>query len=151
MSGLIVAVLIVSVAAAGTAGGAATRYERYGPARHRGPAGAAAIVSLSLAVALALTVFGVVTLQADGAAWRLLGGACAGGLFGGLVAARGVDHYLVLHSGRAALTAVGADLRAVARGTAALLSRVPWQPVADAVSGGSDELRRRLPADRPRG
>ncbi|MEJ7702854.1 MAG: hypothetical protein WKF47_03975 [Geodermatophilaceae bacterium] len=129
------AVMIGLVAVMGTVGGAATRYERYGPAGQRGPAGALAVISLSLAVTIALTAFGVATLQTDGVAWRLLGAACAGGIFGGMVAARGVDHYLVLASRRQALAALAQDARSGMRAIQELLAPLPWQSVADALAG----------------
>lgn len=135
--------LIVVVAVMGTVGGAATRYERYGPADQRGPAGALAVVSLILAVTVALTVFGIATVQTEGVAWRLLGLACAGGIFGGLVAARGVDHFLVLRSHRQALAALVEDARRGGRSVAGLTRFVPWQALADACSGSrTDALRR---------
>ncbi len=139
-------VLILLVAVMGTVGGAATRYERYGPERHRGPSGALAVISLSLAVSVALTAFSVATVQTDGVAWRLLGVACAGGVFGGLVAARGVDHFLVLRSQRQALAAVAEDARSILRRLRESLGRLPWRQITDAMSG----VRSRLPRDRSR-
>ncbi len=139
-------VLICLVAVTGTVGGAATRYERYGPSHQRGPAGALAVVCLTLAVTVALTVFGVATVQTDGVAWRLLGLACAGGIFGGLVAARGVDHFLVLHSPRLALAALVGDARSILGRLRELLGRLPWRQIANATSG----VRHRLPHDRSR-
>ncbi len=141
-------VLILLVAVMGTVGGAATRYERYGPERHRGPSGALAVISLSLAVSVALTAFSVATVQTDGVVWRLLGVACAGGVFGGLVAARGVDHFLVLHSSRRALSALGEDTRAAVARAQQLLGQIPWRQLADATSGALSgavaDARRRL-------
>ncbi len=142
MSGWTLALLICLVVVLGTLGGAATRYERYGPARQRGPAGALAVISLTLAVTIAVVAFGVATLQTDGLAWRLLGLACAAGVFGGLVAARGVDHYLVLRSPRGAVRAVGADGRSMGRSMGAVLAMVPWAPVAAALSGTADARKR---------
>lgn len=161
MSGWDLAFLICLVAVTGTVGGAATRYERHGPARHQGPAGALAVVSLILAVTVALTVFGVATVQTDGVAWRLLGVACAGGVFGGLVAARGVDHYVVLRSRRQALAALAEDARSALRRleparrrAADVLRRVPWRSIAEAtavaLSGVLADARRRLQNDRSR-
>lgn len=136
------ALLIVLVAVLGILGGAATRYERYGPSHQRGPAGALAVVSLTLAVTVALVTFAVAAVQADGMAWRLLGVACAAGVFGGLVAARGVDHYLVLHSIRGTLTALRADVRRAGDGVRAVARLLPWGPVAAAVSGTAQPRRR---------
>lgn len=154
MSAWSLTLLIVLVAIAGTAGGASTRYERYGPVNHRGPAGALAVVSLSLAVTVALTVFGIATVQTDGVAWRLLGVACAGGVFGGLVAARGVDHYLVLRSHRQALAALAQDARSALRRAQEICRQVPWRQLAAETSGALSEAmadaRRRLQHDRPR-
>lgn len=136
------ALLIAAVAVLGVLGGAATRYERYGPAHQRGPAGALAVASLTLAVPVALVAFAVATVQGDGLAWRLLGVACAAGVFGGLVAARGVDHYLVLHSRRGALHALRGDVRRAGGGVRAVAALVPWAPVAAALSGTADARRR---------
>lgn len=141
--------LICLITVMGTVGGAATRYERYGPRHHRGPAGALAVVSLSLAATVALTVFGVATVQTDGLVWRLLGVACAGGVFGGLVAARGVDHYLVLRSRQSALAALVEDARRTGRAFQEFLAPVPWQSVADAMAGARTDAAqsdRREPA-----
>ncbi|MBA2552421.1 MAG: hypothetical protein H0V10_01730 [Geodermatophilaceae bacterium] len=138
--------MICLVAVTGTVGGAATRYERYGPTHQRGPAGALAVICLTLAVTVALTVFGVATVQTDGIAWRLLGVACAGGVFGGLVAARGVDHFLVLRSQRQALAAVAEDARSILRRLRESLGRLPWRQITDAMSG----VRSGLPRDRSR-
>lgn len=143
------ALLICLVAVLGTLGGAATRYERYGPARQRGPAGALAVISLSLAVTVALTAFGVATMQADGVAWRLLGVACAGGVFGGLVAARGVDHYLVVRSRRQALAALAEDARSAVRLVQQVLAVIPWRTIAEATSGAMSGARPHLQQDRP--
>ncbi len=151
MSGWNLALLICLVALTGTVGGGATRYERYGPVRQRGPAGALAVVSLTLAVTVALTAFAVATIQTDGIAWRLVGLACAGGVFGGLVAARGVDHYLVLRSRRQALTAVVEDAQSALRRSRELARQVPWRQVAAAMSGVLADARRRLQHDRSRG
>lgn len=132
--------LIAAVAVLGVLGGAATRYERYGPARHRGPAGAAAVISLFLAMTVALVAFAVATLQGDGTAWRLLGAACALGVLGGLVAARGVDHYLVLNSVGAAGRAVGTDVQRAGLSVRRLLALLPWDRLTSALSG--DAYRR---------
>lgn len=142
MSVWTLALLIAAVAVLGVLGGAATRYERYGPAHQRGPAGALAVVSLTLAMTVALVAFAVATLQADGLAWRLLGVACAAGVFGGLVAARGVDHYLVLRSTRGALHALRGDARRGGDGLRTLAGLVPWAPVAAALSGTAQPRRR---------
>lgn len=133
---------ICLVAVAGTVGGAATRYERHGPPQQRGPAGALAVISLTLALTVALTVFVVATVQTDGVAWRLLGVACAGGLFGGLVAARGVDHYLILHSCAGAMSALLDDAVRGARTVQEVLRPLPWQSIADALSGIRKEAER---------
>ncbi|MGI8531772.1 MAG: hypothetical protein ACR2KN_02095 [Geodermatophilaceae bacterium] len=146
MSAWSLAVMIMLVAAMGTVGGGATRYERHGPAQQRGPAGAIAVISLTLAVVVALTTFAVATLQADGLAWRLVGVSAAAGLFGGLVAARGVDHYLVLRSSRHAVHAVAGDFRTGGRIVSVLLRRVPWHSVAAAVGGRAAPLDRQGPA-----
>lgn len=143
MSAWTLTLLIVLVALAGTVGGAATRYERHGPARHRGPAGFLAVISLTLGGTVALVTVGVAVLQTDGLAWRLLGLACVGGLLGGLIAARGVDHYVLLRSVPAAVRAVGDDGRRGGRGIASTLGRAPWHGVAAAVSGNATPLTHR--------
>lgn len=143
MSPWALTLMISLVAMCGTIGGAATRYERYGPTDQRGPAGALAVISLTLAVTVALTAFGVATVQTDGLAWRLLGVACAGGIFGGLVAARGVDHYLIVHSRQRALAALVEDGRSVARRLGGLLAMLPWRRIADATSGTRHVSRER--------
>lgn len=142
MSVWVLVMLIGLVAVLGVLGGAATRYERYGPPQQRGPAGALAVASLTLAVPVALIAFALATVRGDGLAWRLLGVACAAGVFGGLVAARGVDHYLVLGSTRGALAAVGGDARRLGRGVRTLVGRVPWGRVATALSGTATPHRR---------
>ncbi|CAN5728682.1 hypothetical protein BH18ACT7_BH18ACT7_06060 [soil metagenome] len=142
MSVWTLALLIAAVAVFGVLGGAATRYERYGPEHQRGPAGALAVVSLTFAITVALVTFAVATLQAEGLAWRLLGVACAAGVFGGLVAARGVDHYLVLRSTRGAVRALRGDVRRGGHGVRAVAALVPWAPVAAALSGTAQPRRR---------
>lgn len=143
MSAWTLTMLIVLVALAGTVGGAATRYERHGPARHRGPAGFVAVISLTLGGTVALVTVAVALLQTDGLAWRLLGLACVGGLLGGLVAARGVDHYVVLRSVPMAVRAVGNDGRRGRRGVTSTLGRAPWRRVAAALSGHASPLAHR--------
>ena len=143
MSAWTLTLLIVLVALAGTVGGAATRYERHGPSRHRGPAGFVAVISLTLGGTVAMVTVGVALLQTDGLAWRLLGLACVGGLLGGLIAARGVDHYVVLRSVSAAARAVRDDGRRGRRGVTSTLGRAPWHRVAAAVSGQASPLSHR--------
>lgn len=134
MPAVTVGVLLCLVVAAGTVGGGATRYERHGPPAHRGPASALAIVCLTLAVFMALILFGAALLQFSGTAWRLLGVACAGGGFGALAAARYVDHVLAGGSWR--------------RAVGALLRDVPWRRIAAAVSGVVSDARRRWQGSR---
>lgn len=135
MPGLTFGVLLCLVVVAGTAGGAATRYERHGPQARRGPAGALAIISLTVAVAVALILFGVALLEISLSALQALGLASAFGVFGALVAARYVDHALALGSWRTAVGALARD--------------VPWRRIGTALSGAAGDARKLLQQTRP--